>query len=369
MYDRSSFKKTRRFRLSSTQRLPSLDGLRGVSILLVLVAHSTLASNFPHGLQFLAGLGDLGVLVFFVISGYLITTLLMREKAETGEISLRNFYMRRILRIFPVAYFYIGVVALLSSLGLVQLSQHDLAFALTYLMNYHLNCAPIFGHFWSLTVEEQFYLLWPTLVVVVGFRKSLTAAMAFLLVAQFGRIATNWLFPARTATAGLPRGWQAIVVGCILAMSWEWMRARKTLFASSFFSILLLLVSTLHLYFVRIHSRSHVPWAVISLLIGLWVFRCVEAPDNIIGKILNSRLLSAIGVLSYSLYVWQEMFLIYSPGTKTVIPWNLMATLGVALISYNLVERPFLRLKSRFAPSDPHTAKLKTIEATPGGVA
>ena len=368
MYDRSSFKKTRRFRLSSTQRLPSLDGLRGVSILLVLLAHSTGATNFPQRLWFLEELGELGVLIFFVISGFLITTLLMKEKAETGEISLRRFYIRRILRIFPVAYFYIGVVALLSAFGLVQLSQHDLAFALSYLMNYHSNCAWIFGHFWSLTVEEQFYLLWPPLVVVLGFEKSFTAAVAFLFLAQFGRIAI-WLVPAWAATVGLLRGPQAIVVGCILAMSWERMRARKTLFASSFFSIFLLLASTLQLYFWRIHSLRRVPLPVMSLLIGLWIFHCVEKPDNIIGKILNSRLLSAIGVLSYSLYVWQEMFLIYSPGTKTEIPWNLMATLGVAIISYHLVERPFLRLKSRFAPSDPHTGKSKTIDATPGGVA
>ncbi len=137
----------------------------------------------------------------------------------------------------------------------------------------------------------------------------------------------------------------------------------KNLVCISFFSILLLLASTLQLYFWRIHSLCHVPLPVMNLLIGLWIFRCVETPENMIGKILNSRLLSAIGVLSYSLYVWQEMFLIYSPGTKTVIPWNLMATLGVAVVSYNVVERPFLRLKSRFAQSDPHTAKLKTIPA------
>jgi peptidoglycan/LPS O-acetylase OafA/YrhL len=82
-------KKTRRFRLSSTQRLPSLDGLRGVSILLVLLAHSTGATNFPQRLWFLEELGEFGVLVFFVISGFLITTLLMRERAAAEEISLR----------------------------------------------------------------------------------------------------------------------------------------------------------------------------------------------------------------------------------------------------------------------------------------
>jgi peptidoglycan/LPS O-acetylase OafA/YrhL len=122
----------------------------------------------------------------------------------------------------------------------------------------------------------------------------------------------NWLVPAWTATIGLLRGPQA-VVGCIGAMSWERMRARKTLFASSFFSILLLLASTLQLCFWRIHSLCHVALRVMSLLIGLWIFHCFETPENMIGKILNSRLLSAIGVFSYSLYVRQEMFLVRLP--------------------------------------------------------
>jgi hypothetical protein len=130
--------------------------------------------------------------------------------------------------------------------------------------------------------------LWPPLVVVLGFEKNFTAAGAFLFLAQFGRIAMNWLVPVWTATVGLLQGPQAIVVGCIVAMSWERMRARKTLFAPSFFSILLLFASTLQLYFWRIHSLCHVPLPVMSLLIGLWIFHCVETPENMIGKSLNS---------------------------------------------------------------------------------
>jgi hypothetical protein len=88
--------------------------------------------------------------------------------------------------IFP--RLYIGVVAFLSFRGLVQLSPHDLAFALSYLMNYHHNCAWIFGHFWVPYVEEQFYLIRPVLVVVLGFRWSMTAVVTYLFIAQVGRI-------------------------------------------------------------------------------------------------------------------------------------------------------------------------------------
>jgi peptidoglycan/LPS O-acetylase OafA/YrhL len=344
-------------------RIPSLDGLRGISISLVLLSHSVLATNFPERLRFLAGLGKLGVNVFFVISGFLITTLLMREGAKSGRICLRNFYIRRILRIFPVAYLYIAVVALLSSFGLVQLGQHDLTFALSYLMDYHPDCAWIFGHFWSLTVEEQFYLFWPALIAVLGFRKSFAAAVVYIVAVQFGRIAMVSVFPGWPAALRLPQGSGAIMTGCVLAMSWEWMQARKPLFASRAFSILLVLAVGLQLYFWSIHSWAHAPGLVVSVLIGLWIFRCVEVPDDLMGKILNSRVLSYVGVLSYSIYVWQEMFLLYSPTTRTVIPWNLMTALVVATLSYYFVERPFVQLKDKFTRSTSITPPLRAATA------
>lgn len=337
--------------------------------MLVLLSHSTLAVNFPERLRYWGELGRIGVIVFFVISGFLITTLLMREKAKTGQISLRNFYIRRILRIFPVAYFYIGVVALLSFLGLVQLSQHDLVFALSYLMDYHHNCAWIFGHFWSLTVEEQFYLFWPVLLVVLGFRKSFAAVMAYLCIVLFSRIALAWISAGWLVAITFPRDSEAIVAGCLLAMSWEWLQDRKAFFASGLFSILLMLVVGVQLYFWNIHSRIHVPIIVISVLIGLWIFRSVQIPGDFMGKILNSRVLSSIGVLSYSIYIWQEMFLLYSPTTRTVIPWNLMATFGAAVISYYFIERPFVRLKDRFTRSSSDAKKMRVAKAPSQSVA
>ena len=95
-------------------RVPSLDGLRGVSILLVLLGHTALSDHAPHMLAPFSHAGNVGVRFFFIISGFLITTLLMKEWRKTGTISLRGFYVRRVLRIFPAVYTLIAVIALLA---------------------------------------------------------------------------------------------------------------------------------------------------------------------------------------------------------------------------------------------------------------
>src|SRR4051812_44009018 len=112
------------------KRIPSLDGLRAISIVMVLAAH------LVPGSADWKGFATLGVRVFFVISGFLITSLLVYEMESTGELSLRNFYIRRSLRIFPLAYFYIGVVALLALAGVIHETRENLLFAATYMMSY-----------------------------------------------------------------------------------------------------------------------------------------------------------------------------------------------------------------------------------------
>jgi peptidoglycan/LPS O-acetylase OafA/YrhL len=160
-------------------RIPSLDGLRGICILLVLAAHVSETSNLPQ-LFFVGGLAPIGLVVFFVLSGFLITTVLMTEHSRAGRISLKNFYLRRFLRIFPVAYLYIAVIALLSFWGVIGLRPHDLTFAVSYLMDFHHDRSWYLGHLWYLTVEEQFYLVWPVTVIILGFRRSFIAVLAGL---------------------------------------------------------------------------------------------------------------------------------------------------------------------------------------------
>ena len=154
------------------RHIPSLDGLRALSVLLVIVLHTLLRNHLYNQIPFvyrLVGNGSLGVFIFFVISGYLITTLLLREREKTGTISLKSFYIRRAFRILPPLYLYILFLAVLGATGhLPGMNRRELITALTLTRNYvpHVSLWAM-EHFWSLCIEEQFYLLWPTVLVLL----------------------------------------------------------------------------------------------------------------------------------------------------------------------------------------------------------
>ena len=167
-----------------SQKLPSLDGWRAVSIALVLLAHSTFTTSFPTALNPLIvnyfAAGSLGVHFFFVISGFLITWLLLQEQAKHGTISLKHFYLRRALRILPVYFFYLLVLGFLT-----RYAQPPSAWLAN--VTFTTNLFPYPGateHFWSLGVEEQFYLLWPGLLILILARQKKGGAnlLKFLLL-------------------------------------------------------------------------------------------------------------------------------------------------------------------------------------------
>ena len=206
-------------------RIPSLDGLRAISILLVVVGHAISPKAFPTLFTMFGHLGNYGVRIFFLISGFLITTLLLKEHDRTGHISLKNFYIRRSLRIFPAFYLYVATIVVLSSLGMVVLYQGDLLHTLTYTMNYHMKRSWYLNHIWSLSVEEQFYLLWPAVVLLAKPRGGLRIAMWVVLLAPIMRVIMAFGFDANPTS--LTRHFQAVsdalATGCLLAGFYNWL--------------------------------------------------------------------------------------------------------------------------------------------------
>jgi peptidoglycan/LPS O-acetylase OafA/YrhL len=344
---------TEAMQASKPRRVPSLDGLRGISIALVIFGHVQGSQGFPTWSTEKEDLANLGVRVFFVISGYLITMLLDEEQRKTGDISLKNFYLRRVFRIVPASYSYLIAVALAYFLGIVALNRWDLLCAATYTSNYYYGRSWYTGHLWSLSVEEQFYLLWPAVVCFASRQKALLAAMAVIVIAPLCRLLILFFWHSQLPGLGtaFPTIADAIAVGCLLALQRRWLSEQRWYMRmiSSGWAHLLVPVALILNYTLSTKLRYGVQESLLNIAVALWMDRCVRFSSDPIGRILNSRPLAAVGVLSYSLYIWQQVFLDrHSTKEWQAWPWNLCFASIAAICSYWLVEKPFLRMKSRF---------------------
>jgi peptidoglycan/LPS O-acetylase OafA/YrhL len=335
-----------------TSRLPSLDGLRAMSILFVLVGHVSNAPAFMLLAPRIRGsLAGLGVRVFFVISGFLITTLLLAENDRYGTISLRNFYFRRTMRIFPPFYAYVAIIALAAAAGLVQLRPHDVLAAVTYTVNYHHDRAWYLGHAWSLAVEEQFYLVWPFVFCYLGVKRAALVCLATLAVSPLLRFGLLILAPGFRAGIGetFPTVADAIATGCLLACYRESFAKspRWLTHLQSAWGWVLPAAGILAAFAPGTKVNLLVGQTVTNIGVAVLIERVVRFPTVGVARPLNWRPVVYLGTLSYSLYLWQQPFM--APGTAWPGPFpsNLVAAFGCALASFYLIERPALRLRAR----------------------
>jgi len=336
----------RQFGFGNQRTVPSLDGLRAISIAFVLFCHLCGTRHFPGQISFFTlRFGEFGVRVFFVISGYLITSILLAELWSKGTISLARFYFRRTLRLFPARYFFILVVAILAMKEFVTLEPWDLTHAITYTMNFHDARAWSLGHLWSLAVEEQFYLLWPLALLSLGPARAVRFLVALLVAAPFLRLASPYVGPAFNFAI-----WSdALATGCLLAILRGKLIANRhyaCLLASRWFFLVPVAALVANLVpFTKIYWL--VSETVMNLAIAASADWAMRKPAAVIGRFLNLPVVSLVGALSYSLYLWQQIFLDHSSSSRyTAFPLNIILAGSMALVSYFLIESPFLRLRS-----------------------
>jgi peptidoglycan/LPS O-acetylase OafA/YrhL len=319
-------------------RIPSLDGLRALSISLVILGHLSGTSGFPADSYTLMMYSNFGVRVFFVISGYLITSLLIKEHERSGAISLRAFYIRRAWRIFPASFAYLAIVA---ALRWNTMSHTELLAAATYTINYVGERSWLLGHLWSLAVEEQFYLLWP-FALTLAWKKRAWIAAAVVALGPLVRV--GFYFAGMTAGNGkyFPAVADCLAAGCLVSILEPKLRAYV---GRRWFVVVPLLTCVLPLTHTWLKFYWSIGLSLMQIGVSLSVLHCIERRY----WILNVRPVVWVGVLSYSLYLWQQPFL-NRTGTSWVnaCPANLFAALGAACISYYLVERPCLRLRDSF---------------------
>lgn len=351
---------------------PALDGLRGVAILLVLFLH-----NFGFMNYFF--FGWLGVDLFFVLSGFLITEILLNSLGQPGY--LRNFYIRRVLRIFPL--FYLALVLFLlvlpaaGGLGLETSYYTGNQFWFwTYLQNWLFIFREPFGdkillHTWSLAVEEQFYLVWPLLILVFQTpRRLLVVMLAILLLVAFSRFLV-WTYKVEDLAYSSLYTFTRIDGLCIGSMVAILQKINPG-FLKKYNTPIVLLMAGINFGFYFINNRSgftlpylaFAGYTTFAVLFGLLVYESVSQPASMIPRLLNIRILKFFGRISYGLYVWHWPLYILlfdrcrdwllGMGTGTVRMAELLSAITctaaavlLSLISYRFFEQPFLRMKER----------------------
>jgi peptidoglycan/LPS O-acetylase OafA/YrhL len=334
--------------MSTPRTLPSLDGLRAVSIVLVLIAHLSRPGAWYRYLQ---SLGPLGVSVFFVISGFLITHLLLKESLATGRINLKRFYTRRFFRIFPPYYAYLAILGALWASNVVYLHFECYLSAVSYVSDYYgykhyMDWSLI--HTWSLSIEEKFYLFWPACIVLFNRKRAEIIAIGLFVVSPVLRVVTYAVVPSfRPHMAYLfHTRIDTLMCGCLIALFYDDPIFGR--FTGRMFRPAILVAAVLFLFVgspvcvALFRGFYGVPLGptLESVCIGLLLLYVVRKPQSWPGRVLNTRGIRHIGVVSYSLYLWQQPWMIqFSP------PWNLLLALTCAELSFTCIERPSQRLR------------------------
>ena len=337
-----------------------LNGLRAISVFLVIAMHLQSYDFFKeyHLIRFWPFLGgNAGVNLFFCISGFLITEILIRQKLA-NKLSLKVFIIRRTLRIFPLYYFFLAIVLLLTLLHVITVSKVTLLASAFYFSNFLpvTHISTVLGHTWSLAVEEHFYLLWPIIFIkctIKAIGKIILLGVALCILAYFIIICfgsgTLFRLYQFTIPAILP-----ILFGSYLAYfkNFSYKKFEKMFSGFSFiipviaFLIIVLFPSINSIFFPLFNS------VVYFFMIGY----LVQYQNSRVTNFLEYPALAYIGKISYGLYIWQGFFIGSGSHIDIVIfgctiskfPINLCLTFIFSVLSYHFFEQKFLKLKDRY---------------------
>jgi len=363
--------------VSALPHFKGLDGVRGIAVLMVLAIHSRM---LPFGW--------IGVPIFFVLSGFLITGILLTQTNRPIRSFLAQFYWRRGLRILPVYYLYMAICAIcyVAVRGPATWPA-ERAWLLTFTYNIarvspHLPDSDYFGHLWTLCVEEQFYLVWPFVVYFLPLKQFRRLVVLLVLAGPLVRYASGSILAAHLGETGdvaravrcLPTSHlDAFAFGALLAVApAEWLRRLKASAGPLFFVVVALTFGAgfAHAYLLRAHGLPphwlalgydsleyfhQYAWAYSLLnLFGAALVLCAIS-DTLISRLLSYRPLAYVGAISYGLYLWHLPLLcvfstiwpaqFHSASGLARFAVYFAAALGVAALSYHGFERHFLRMK------------------------
>ena len=332
------------------ERLVALDGWRAISALVVLVWHLQHFSSLASGWTALPGLdGTVGVELFFGISGFVIGRSLLAEREATGGVSLLGFYVRRIFRIVPPLLLYVAVVETLAQFGVLPNAAKSSINILSFTCNLiGPQCGGyVGGHTWSLSVEEQFYLVIPLVLALVSARSraTLTAVLLAYPLLVIGLYAAN-----QTFAAAILSQFATIGLGVTCALHEE--RVRRAVMALPGWTVVPALAA---IFLLRgsepAGTRTLIELLLVSPLVMFVLLRSAFGP-SILSGLHTSRPLQVLGAASYSFYLWQQLATYPFPGAG---PWFYLASVSacllVALASYRWMEKPLIGLGASLSQS------------------
>jgi peptidoglycan/LPS O-acetylase OafA/YrhL len=363
--------------------VPALDGVRAVAAVAVVLFHARIG---------LFANGDIGVDVFFVLSGFLITSILIPMAGPGRKINYREFYRRRALRLLPAYFAVVFACVLLESFSNYGGTYKGAAVSSIYVANWAIAATGMglgtLSHTWSLSVEEQFYLVWPALLGLLlrrcGFngRTALMAVGALVVLAWLAVVGLALVgAPARVASNATPTRAVELLSGGMLAifvgtpgLSGALDRVRGTSRVSVGGAVAgVLLLGVIVLSGTSPTVDAVVGWPVISVLTCGVIYACLrEAPT--LAQPLGNRVMTAIGKRSYGLYLWHFPIFVVIDTRWGLESWSarlggIAATAVVVTLSYKFIERPFLARKDRRPVPVPEPAPVARWSETPPLVA
>lgn len=349
---------------------PALDGLRGISILTVLLYHAN-DNILPSG-------GFIGVDIFFCLSGFLITSLLVQEFDRTGTIRFKAFYLRRILRLFPALL----CMLLVYSLFILIFFEFRAAtnylttalLALFYMVNWvrafalhpagFLPNMAFLGHTWSLSIEEQFYVLWPPLLLLLlgNVKRSVLALSAAGVAVISWAVRYDLSISGATVNRlfnGLDTRADALMLGCALGVlvasnlltGRVGAALRRGLRFATLGSVIGLagVAAVAHWYDLWVY---HWGFFLVAIFSAVVIIECVLHTDGILARLLSLKPLVWMGMISYGLYLWHypvyRIMRVYRVDQVYVMTLGTLAAFAFTIASYYWVEKPFLRIKKRY---------------------
>ena len=348
--------------MSPTQKessyIPTLDGWRAIAILLVIGAHSysMLYHNGSRPAMLTASLfnhAGFGVDIFFGLSGYLICTLLLREKETFGTIGISRFYIRRAFRILPPVLVYLFTLVLLSHRGLLpDITKTEVFSALFFFRNY-ADGSWYTIHFWSLAVEEHFYLFAPLFILFFNRKHAIRLGLLLIVVC----IVVRYFAFSHGAEGGIglrtQNRYDGLLWGAIAALTLRDLRIKDRI--RTYLSPgRTLLYAALTVVLLSLWTSPSTRRSIVAFVVPWFICSTVLTPTSFLARILEWSPVRWLGRISYSLYIWQMLFLpgfVRPLGIVQGFPLALIGPICCAVLSYYLVEKPMIKIGHRLAPA------------------